>query len=74
MLDTPFPAFPDWRPRDEAPIRFHIPVSQDQPEKSRLAQERAANDIIQALSVWKVPTWRNTRYIFHALPYVEWLD
>lgn len=57
MVDSPFPDFPDWRPRDQGAIKFHIPASHDQSEKNRLAQEQSVNDIIQALAEWKVPSW-----------------
>ncbi|EDN93375.1 hypothetical protein SS1G_09241 [Sclerotinia sclerotiorum 1980 UF-70] len=49
LLDTPFPDFPDWRPKDAPPVQFHIPVAPDQTTQSRLAQQQAVNDIIHAL-------------------------
>ncbi|TGO07026.1 hypothetical protein BTUL_0345g00030 [Botrytis tulipae] len=61
LLDTPFPDFPDWRPKNSPPVQFHIPVAPDQTAKSRLAQQQAVNDIIHALSVWELPTWENGR-------------
>ncbi|ATZ45187.1 Bcboa10 [Botrytis cinerea B05.10] len=62
LLDTPFPDFPDWRPKNSPPVQFHIPVVPDQTAKSRLAQQQAVNDIIHALSVWELPTWENGRF------------
>ncbi|TGO45655.1 hypothetical protein BCON_0375g00030 [Botryotinia convoluta] len=67
LLDTPFPDFPDWRPKNSPPVQFHIPVAPDQTAKSRLAQQQAVNDIIHALSTWELPTWENGRYSLFSL-------
>ncbi|CAD6448955.1 e9ace0ac-dd26-4b35-b68d-f03de30a661a [Sclerotinia trifoliorum] len=61
LLDTPFPDFPDWRPKDEPPVQFHLPVAPDQTAQNRLAQQQAVNDIIHALSVWELPIWEDGR-------------
>jgi hypothetical protein len=61
MLDTPFPDFPDWRPKDAPPAQFHIPLAPDETAKNKLAQQQAVNDIIHALSIWELPNWDNTR-------------
>ncbi|KAM3065608.1 putative thioesterase boa10 [Clarireedia jacksonii] len=61
MLDTPFPDFPDWRPKDAPPIQFHNPLAPDEPAKNMIAQQQAVNDIIHALSIWEQPSWDDTR-------------
>lgn len=62
MLDTPFPDFPSWRPKDAPPVQFHIPLAPGNTAKNKLAQQQAVNDIIHALSTWELPSWDDTRY------------
>ncbi|KAM3066392.1 hypothetical protein ACMFMF_010351 [Clarireedia jacksonii] len=61
MIDTPYPAYPDWRPEDSNPVRFTLPHQPGQSESSRTAQQLATDSVIEALAKWRLPTWNDTR-------------